>query len=223
MDLTSSLAALHLEYCSSANEPASLACLCSFCISTSWASHLCFRLLTWSKRRKAYWEKASRLWHFYTNQQNDATKRCKTSTWFCNFDTSWVRMSFVFLRLSITLLENIGVADRGGLGLLEYGEVDLELGWGGVVITGFKAFWSALNELGKAISFSCKRDGTWEALTIEGDSDLTPGFVDLTSRYLMGSIVGESRILEDFISPLFRKSLLSIERVIVALLWTLEE
>jgi hypothetical protein len=49
------------------------------------------------------------------------------STWFCNFETSWFKSSFVFFKLSIRLLENPGLEERGGLGLLAYGDTDLEL------------------------------------------------------------------------------------------------
>lgn len=43
---------------------------------------------------------------------------------------SCLKISFVFLRLSITPLENPGEAERGGLGLLEYGDEGLELAAG---------------------------------------------------------------------------------------------
>lgn len=48
-------------------------------------------------------------------------------TWPCNLETSCVKRSFVFFKVSITPLENTGVAERGGLGLLENGEAGLEL------------------------------------------------------------------------------------------------
>ena len=65
-------------------------------------------------------------------------------TWFCSLAMSWVNTSFDFLSLSITVLEN---PVRGGLGLLEYGELGLELiagcgvggggsGGGGGAVTG---------------------------------------------------------------------------------------
>ena len=54
-------------------------------------------------------------------------RKGENSTWLCNFVTSWLKRSLVFLRLSMTPLENPGVAERGGLGLLEYGEEGLEL------------------------------------------------------------------------------------------------
>lgn len=85
------------------------------------------------------------------------------STWFCNFDTSWFKSSFVFFKLSIRLLENPGLLERGELGLLEYGDTDLELR-GGVdggagAIASFKLFWMEPVELGNAISFICIIDG----------------------------------------------------------------
>lgn len=49
------------------------------------------------------------------------------STWFCNFETCWFKSSFVFFILSIILLENPGLLERGGLGLLAYGDTDLAL------------------------------------------------------------------------------------------------
>ena len=48
-DLTSSLATLHLEDSSSANEAARLVFLCKILSSTSWALDFCFKLLTWSE------------------------------------------------------------------------------------------------------------------------------------------------------------------------------
>lgn len=126
------------------------------------------------------------------------------------------------MSLSITVLEN---PLRGGLGLLEYGEVGLELtpdcgndccvdgGSGGVcgAVAGHQAELKALNELGKATSFRCVSDGTWEARTIE-ESALAPGFPDLISRYLTASVAGDSKILEDLVSPLSILSLPSVER-----------
>lgn len=53
-------------------------------------------------------------------------KKSLTLTWFCNLMTSWFKSSFVFLSLSIILLENTGVAERGGLGFRAYGEAGLE-------------------------------------------------------------------------------------------------
>lgn len=148
----------------------------------------------------------------------------KILTWLSSFCTSWVKTSFDFLSLSITVLENPA---RGGLGLLEYGEAGLELTPGcgivaccgggdttevGGIIIGHQPLFNPLNVLGNATSFSCVCDGTWEARTIE-ESVLAPGFPDLISRYLTASVEGENRTLEDLISsPLSILSRPSIER-----------
>lgn len=79
--------------------------------------------------------------------------------------TSLFKSSFVFFKLSVILFENdspdvvgTGVAERGGLGLLEKGDTDLELTPEGVR-TGFGTFARRSTALDNTTSFSCNKEG----------------------------------------------------------------
>ena len=129
-------------------------------------------------------------------------------TWFCNFETSWFKASFVLLKLLLRQPKYLGLARRVGLCFLVFVNMGPELVCGGGVrgglargIVDFKTLWEELSELGNAMSFNCTWDGTWEARINEVESNLFFGLLFFISRYLIGSVMGDKRVLVDLIVP----------------------
>ena len=111
-------------------------------------------------------------------------RRIAKCTWACNFCTSWFKSSFVFFKLSEILFEKaspevvgIGVAERGGLGLLEKWDTDLELTLDGAT-TGLGTVRLRSRAVDKTTSFSYSKEGGCEGWTSE---NVSPLFLDCCS------------------------------------------
>ncbi|RDX89471.1 hypothetical protein CR513_28803, partial [Mucuna pruriens] len=111
----------------------------------------------------------------------------------------------------------IGVAERGGLGLLEKGDTDLELTPDGVR-TGLGAVRFKSIAVDKTTSLSCSKDGACEVRTRENVSAFFPCLAALLSSCFIKSILEGTAVLVNLSSDFSNLSLFSPDKRGIAFL-----